>query len=81
MMPVLKADVAVLTSSGVDANTEYQESDYGDDFDGGKPELGLAVEIHWHEIERRNDHPERAYEDADVQVWSPVLDDQPAEAD
>ncbi len=94
-MPVFEANVAMLSSTSVDANTEDKESwksvaiskscsqvtalrrtNDGYYFDGGEIELNLAIEVDWQEIKNRDDDPEHANEDANVKIWSPVLDDQ-----
>jgi hypothetical protein len=48
--PSLESEVAVLPSSSIDANSEDEETHYGDDLDQCKPELNLTVERDWQEV-------------------------------
>ena len=42
--PGVKAEIAVLASTCIDADTEDEETEDGDDFDAGKVELDFAVD-------------------------------------
>lgn len=66
----------MLASSSIDADPEDQEAKNRDDLDEGEVELNLAVKRHGQEVDSGNDTPENADEDTDIEVRSPVLDDQ-----
>ena len=44
-LPVFEANITVLTSSCVDANTKYHEADDSDYLDGTEPEFHFTVEV------------------------------------
>ena len=68
----------MLTGSRVNADTEYQEADDCQHLDHGEVELNFSVEIDGQEVECCDDDPEDTDEDANVQLWRPVLDDEAA---
>ncbi|KAI7498634.1 hypothetical protein KC357_g116 [Hortaea werneckii] len=74
--PRVKAKVAILTCSGVDADTEDQEANHGNDLDQSKVEFDLTVPVDRSEVDGGDDGPEDADENSHVEVWSPVMDDE-----
>jgi hypothetical protein len=76
LVPVLEAEVALLSNTRIHADGEDPEADKRDDLDGREPELELAENVDRQEIDSGNRHPEDGDEDADIEVAVPPLDDQ-----
>ncbi|KFY93054.1 hypothetical protein V498_04587 [Pseudogymnoascus sp. VKM F-4517 (FW-2822)] len=65
VVPVPEAEVALLTGACVDADTEDEEADDGDDLDHGEPELKLSIEADGHHVARNDEDPEDSDENTD----------------
>lgn len=74
--PGMETEIAMLSSSCIDANTKYKESNDGKDLDRREPKLELAIERHGEEVNGRDYKPKNADEDSDRQTIIPVLDDE-----
>lgn len=74
--PSMESKIAVLACSCVNADSENQESDDGQDLNRRKPELELAVETDRQEVKCCDDDPEDRDKDSDVELGCPILDNE-----
>ncbi|KAI6766860.1 hypothetical protein HG531_011220 [Fusarium graminearum] len=75
VVPVLEANVALVTDTSVDADGEDDEANDGDDLDHGKPHLNLTKDTHRDKVESRKQSPEDADPNGDAKLRVPVLND------
>lgn len=76
VLPRVKTEVSVLSSSCINANGKDHESNDGEDLDRGEVKLDFAVEGYGKEVDKSDDSPECTDENTNVEICVPVLDDQ-----
>ena len=65
-----------MACSEIDTDSEENEANNSDDFDGADPKFDLSIERDREEIDESDEDPEDADEDTDAQFGIPVLDDE-----
>lgn len=68
VLPVLEAQSSLVTSTEIDADGKDDESNDGQDLDGGKPEFSLSVSSGTKHVDGDDDDEEDCDEDGRVEI-------------